>query len=144
MPWRLMAAWRYSSTILHVNTGWRWVVSFTPLPLYLWGRRHRYPLDRRPGGSRSRRGRYGAEKNLLALSGNRTPAVHSVTCRYTDWPVPVHYTNITSDIAFSYTRCSESWFYCLRSICRYIYRFVVKIFFLILVTTVGMEAETFE
>lgn len=31
----------------NLGTGWRWVVSFTPLPLYARGRGLRYPLDRR-------------------------------------------------------------------------------------------------
>jgi hypothetical protein len=29
-------------------------------------------------------GHYGEEENLLSLPGNRTPAVQSVACRYTD------------------------------------------------------------
>jgi hypothetical protein len=29
-----MGEWRYSSTILYLGTRWRWVVYFTPLPLY--------------------------------------------------------------------------------------------------------------
>jgi hypothetical protein len=29
-----MKKWRYSSTRLELGTRWRWVVSFTPLPLY--------------------------------------------------------------------------------------------------------------
>jgi hypothetical protein len=40
--------------ILNLGTRWRWVVSFTPRPLYPLGRAPRYPLDRvwvylRPG-----------------------------------------------------------------------------------------------
>jgi hypothetical protein len=38
--------WRYSSTFLDFGTSWRWVVSFTPLPLYPPGND---PLDRRIG-----------------------------------------------------------------------------------------------
>jgi hypothetical protein len=34
MPWRRMGEWRYSSTILDLGTRWRWVVSYTPRPLY--------------------------------------------------------------------------------------------------------------
>jgi hypothetical protein len=43
--------------ILHLSTRWRWVVSFTPLPLYPQGKILRYPLDRRLGGPQSRVGR---------------------------------------------------------------------------------------
>jgi hypothetical protein len=34
MPWKHMGEWRYSSTFLDLDTRWRWVVSFRPLPLY--------------------------------------------------------------------------------------------------------------
>jgi hypothetical protein len=36
--------------ILDLGTRWRWVVSFTPRPLYSQGRSPGYPLDRRLGG----------------------------------------------------------------------------------------------
>jgi hypothetical protein len=31
--WRYLDEWRYSSTVLNLGTRWRWVVSFTTLPL---------------------------------------------------------------------------------------------------------------
>jgi hypothetical protein len=34
-----------------LGTRWRWVVSFTPRPLYSWGKSPLYPLDRRLGGA---------------------------------------------------------------------------------------------
>jgi hypothetical protein len=37
------ADWRYSSTFLNLGTRWRWVVNFTPLPLYPRGKSPRYP-----------------------------------------------------------------------------------------------------
>jgi hypothetical protein len=40
------------------------VVSFTPLPLYPWGKIPRYPLDRILGGPQSRSARRGEEKIL--------------------------------------------------------------------------------
>jgi len=49
--------------ILDVGTTWRWVVSFTPRPLYTQGKSPRYPLDRRLGGPQSRSGHGGEEKN---------------------------------------------------------------------------------
>jgi hypothetical protein len=55
-----MAEWRYSSTILHLCTRWRYVVSFKSLPLY-----RRYPPDRRLGGQRSCE----VERNVLHLPG---------------------------------------------------------------------------
>jgi hypothetical protein len=60
-PWRHMGEWRYSSTIFDHGTRWRWVVTFTPRPLYLRAKSPQYPLDRRLGGSR-RSGRCEEEK----------------------------------------------------------------------------------
>jgi hypothetical protein len=31
-PWSRVGAWRYGSTVLDLDTRWRWVVSFTPRP----------------------------------------------------------------------------------------------------------------
>jgi hypothetical protein len=47
----------------NLGTRWRWVASFTPQPPYPQGRSPWYPLDRRLGGSRSRSGNGGEEKN---------------------------------------------------------------------------------
>jgi hypothetical protein len=41
MRWRHVGKWRYSSTILILNSSWKWVVSFTHLQLY--------PRKRAPG-----------------------------------------------------------------------------------------------
>jgi hypothetical protein len=49
--------------ILDLGARWRWVVSFMPRPLYPQGKGPWYPLDRRLGGSQSRSGRGGEEKN---------------------------------------------------------------------------------
>jgi hypothetical protein len=51
------------------------VVSFTPLPLYLWGNSSRYQLDRSLGGPQSRSGRLGEQKVLAP----------TVASRYTDY-----------------------------------------------------------
>jgi hypothetical protein len=52
-----------STRILHLVTRKRWVVSFTPRPLYPQGKSPRYPLARRLGGPQSRSGRCDEEKN---------------------------------------------------------------------------------
>jgi hypothetical protein len=52
-----------TSHILDLGTRWRWVVSFTPRPLYPQGKSPWYPLDRRLGGPQSRSGHGGEEKN---------------------------------------------------------------------------------
>jgi hypothetical protein len=49
--------------ILGLGTRWRRVVSFTLRPLYPQRKSPRYPLGRRLGGSQSRSGRGGEEKN---------------------------------------------------------------------------------
>jgi hypothetical protein len=49
--------------ILDLGTRCRWVISFTPRPLYPQGKSPWYPLDRRLGGPQSRSGRGGEEKN---------------------------------------------------------------------------------
>jgi hypothetical protein len=77
----------YSSTFSWPGTSWRWVVSFTPLPLY-----PRYPFYRMLGGPQSQSGRYG-EVKMFVPTGTRTPAslvVQPVASRYTDWTMPAH------------------------------------------------------
>jgi hypothetical protein len=51
---------------------WRWVVSFTPRPLYSRGKSSQYPLDRRLNEPQNRYGRRGEEKSLSPI-GTRTP-----------------------------------------------------------------------
>jgi hypothetical protein len=65
-----MGEWRYTSTILDLDTRWRWVVSFTHLPLYSRGKSPRYPLARRLGWCQSRSGRCGEGKNLAMMYGS--------------------------------------------------------------------------
>jgi hypothetical protein len=76
-PWRRMGEWKYSFPILGLGTRWKWVISFTPLPLYPRGNNPQYPLDRRLGGPRNR------EKSF-APAGNRTPDVQPLPHRYPD------------------------------------------------------------
>jgi hypothetical protein len=47
---------------LDIGTIWRWVVSFTPRPLYPQGKSSCYPLDRSLGVLQSCSGRGGEEK----------------------------------------------------------------------------------
>jgi hypothetical protein len=66
-----------------LGTRWRWVVNFTPQPLYTQGRSPWYPLGRRLGGPQSRSGRGGEEKNSQRLPGLEPPIIQSVAQRYT-------------------------------------------------------------
>jgi hypothetical protein len=45
-----------ATRILNLGCRWRWVVSFTPWPLYLRGKSSSYPLDRRLGEPQSQSG----------------------------------------------------------------------------------------
>jgi hypothetical protein len=51
--WRHIGEWRYSCTMLDLDTSWRWVVSLKPLPLYLQRKRPQYPLSRSWVGPRA-------------------------------------------------------------------------------------------
>jgi len=49
--------------ILHLGARWRWVVSFTPRPLYPRGKSPLYAFNRRLGGPQSWSEHSGEEKN---------------------------------------------------------------------------------
>jgi hypothetical protein len=58
--------------LIHLGTSWRWVVSFTPLPLYPSpGKEPPGPLDRRLGGPQSQSG-WAGEVKILYSTGTRT------------------------------------------------------------------------
>jgi hypothetical protein len=82
-----MGEWKYSSIRLYLSTRSRWVLSFTPQPLYRWGKSHRYTLDRRLVGPQSR-SRCCGEDKFLSLARNRIPAAQPVVRRYTNWAIP--------------------------------------------------------
>jgi hypothetical protein len=59
--------------ILDLGTRWKWVVSFTPRPLYTQGKSPCYPLDRRLGGPQNRYWtRWWREKSPVPVE-TRTP-----------------------------------------------------------------------
>jgi hypothetical protein len=55
--------------IFDIDTTWRWVVSFTPRPLYCQRKSPRCPLCGRLSGPRNRSGSGGEEKNSQPLPG---------------------------------------------------------------------------
>jgi hypothetical protein len=69
--------------ILDLGTRWRWVVSFTPRTFHLQGKSPWYPLGRKLGGSQSRSGRGGEEKNSEPLPGLEPSNIQAVAQRYT-------------------------------------------------------------
>jgi hypothetical protein len=68
--------------IIDLGTRWRWMVSFTLLPLYPQGKSPCYPLDRRLGGPQSRSER-GGEKNSQPLPVLEPPIIQPAAQRYT-------------------------------------------------------------
>jgi hypothetical protein len=85
-------SWCIDPLFLDLDTSWRWLVSFTPLPLYSRGKSLRYPLDRRLGGPQSRSGRSGEEKILHPTkTRNSDPSVvQPVASHYIDYDIPAH------------------------------------------------------
>jgi hypothetical protein len=64
------------SYFLDLGSSWRWVVSFTPLPLYPRWKNPQYPLGKRLGWPQSRYGQRGEEK-ILYPTVTRTPTPRS-------------------------------------------------------------------
>jgi hypothetical protein len=82
-----MGEWRYSSTVLDLDTIWKWVVSFTPQSLYP---RRNCPGTHWIGGYMGPRSglTLWIRKKSLAPTGDRIPAVQPIARRYTDWALP--------------------------------------------------------
>jgi hypothetical protein len=73
---------------LDLGTSWRWVVSFTPRPLYPRGKSPRYPLDRRLGGPQGRSGRCGENSCPHRDLSSDPSVVQPVASRYADYAIP--------------------------------------------------------
>jgi hypothetical protein len=69
--------------ILDLGTRRKWVVSFTPRPLYPQGKSPWYPLDRELGGPQSQFGHGGEEKNSQPHPALEPPIIQPVAQRYT-------------------------------------------------------------
>jgi hypothetical protein len=61
---------------LDFGTSWRWLINFTPRPLYPWGKSLQYPFDRRLVGPQNRSRLLGEEKTLDP-TGTRNPTPQS-------------------------------------------------------------------
>jgi hypothetical protein len=88
--------------ILDLGTRWRWVVNFTPRPLYPQGKSLWYTLNRRLGGPKRGSGRGGEEKNSQPLPGLEPPMIKLVAYRYTtelSWLLDLH--NIKGKVKLS-------------------------------------------
>jgi hypothetical protein len=72
-----MGLWMYSSVFLHLGR-WRWVVSFTPFPLYSQGKTPWYSLERLCG-SQTQSGRCGEEQICIPVwESNPDFPIHSL------------------------------------------------------------------
>jgi hypothetical protein len=84
IPWRRMGEWRYSSTILDLDTRWSWVVSFTPRPLYPEEKAHSTYWIRGVVGPKTIWTLWRGEKSCPCRESNPSRPVR----RYTDWATP--------------------------------------------------------
>jgi hypothetical protein len=75
--------WRYSSTVIDLGTRWRWVVRFTPRPLYSRRKSHWYRLA---GWEVPRAGLDAVEKRNISCSCRESNPGYP-THSYTDWAV---------------------------------------------------------
>jgi hypothetical protein len=66
-----------------LGTRWRWVVSFTPQPIYPQGKSFWNSLGRRLGGFQNWYGRGGEERNSDPLPGLQPPTIQPVSQRCT-------------------------------------------------------------
>jgi hypothetical protein len=84
-----MMEWMYRSTFSYLDTSWRWVVSFKPLPLYPQGKSPRTHwiggwVDREPVWKMWRR-----ENSWPYRDSKSDPSVvQRVASRYIDWAIP--------------------------------------------------------
>jgi hypothetical protein len=73
---------------LDLRISLRWVVSFTPRPLYPRGKRPWYPQDRRWDRPHSHSGWHGERKFLTLLGLELQPLCHPVASCYTSCTIP--------------------------------------------------------
>jgi hypothetical protein len=93
MPWRRMGCTRIDPHFLDLGTSWRWVVNFTPRPLYPRGKCAWYPLYRRLGGPQRCSGRHGEDKILsppglelrLLCPPARSKSLYRLSYRGSSW-----------------------------------------------------------
>jgi hypothetical protein len=84
-----------AARIFDLGTRWRWVVSFTPRPLYLQGKSPWYPLDRSLGGFQSVWTRW-LRENSEPLPGIRTPDQPTPSPVLYHWAIPAPYTSFNT------------------------------------------------
>jgi hypothetical protein len=72
-PWRRIGECNYNSRILDLSTRRRWVVSFTPHPLYPLRSNPQYSLDRKLDQFQFRSGRCGVKSWSYPLTGRGGP-----------------------------------------------------------------------
>jgi hypothetical protein len=101
--WR---TWCIDPHSLDLGISWRWVVSFTPRPLYPRGKSPRYPSDRRSDGPQSRSGRCGEEK-ILGFTGTRNVILGRPAHSHTDYSIAAPVVNSIDYITRHYAVICE-------------------------------------
>jgi hypothetical protein len=80
-----------------LGNSWKWVVNFTPWPLYTRGKSPRYPMDRKLGGLQT----FWTHRD----SNSDSYVVQHVASRYTDYAIPA------TTIRGEENTCSTLWTY---------------------------------
>jgi hypothetical protein len=87
-PRRRMGSGCIGPHFLNLGSSWRWVVSFTPLPLYPQGKNTRSSLNKRIAGLQSRCGRRGENSWPYRESNSDPSVVQPIVNRYPDYAIP--------------------------------------------------------
>jgi hypothetical protein len=77
--------------ILNLSTKWRWVVSFTPRPLFSTGNSPWYPFDTRLSWPQSWSGRCGRREKIPSLPLRGIELWSSKRSHYNDWATLAHH-----------------------------------------------------
>jgi hypothetical protein len=124
MLWRRMGEWWYSSTILDLGTRWRWVVSFTPQPLYP---KEKAPSTHWKGGwVGPRAGLDAVEKTEIPWPSREWNPGHAAR-RHTNWATGVNINQRCASTLHSCSRCRwcsvvQLWFLEMKSFIWVVYK----------------------
>jgi hypothetical protein len=98
-----------------LDTRWRWVVSFTPWPLYPQWKSPWYPVDRRLDGPQNRPGRGGEDKNYQLRPGLEPSIIQPVAQRYNHWAIPAPWYLVKQKEKFTFISCNVALVFTLYS-----------------------------
>jgi hypothetical protein len=99
--WAFIACSRAKFTIINLGTTWKWIISFTPRPVYPREKSEWYPLKRKLRGLRNQSGHF-AERKSVACTGNQS----TIPRFFGPWPR--HYLSRYNGLVVELTGCSSS------------------------------------